>query len=129
MRREAGFTLLEMLVALTILAVAIAAVFSAFASSAARTRETQSRMTARNLAAALLTQAEIAPALSYGETHGRLPSGMEWRFDVRRYGDAKDAQAWLAAAAEMTATVRWGDESGQTFTLRSLRLLPKERTP
>ncbi len=129
MRREQGFTLLEMLVALTILAVALASVFSAFASSAARTRETQWRLEARSLATALLTQAETAPTLSYGETHGRVPSGMEWRFDVRPYGDAKDTQAWLAAAAEMTATVRWGDEGGQTFTLRSLRLLPKERRP
>ena len=129
MRREEGFTLLEVLVALTILAVALTAVFAVFASSAARTRETQSRMEARNLAAALLTQAEIAPTLSYGETHGRLASGMEWSFDVKPYGDARDEQAWLAAAAEMTATVRWGGEDGQTFTLRSLRLLPKGRGP
>lgn len=127
MRHERGFTLLEVLVALTILAVALTVLFAIFGQSLARSRETQSRMEARTFAAALLAQAENAATLSYGARSGRMASGMDWRLDVRRYGDDKDIQAWPAAAAQLTATIRWGDHGpGQTLRLSTLRLLPKE---
>jgi general secretion pathway protein I len=130
MRREGGFTLLEVLVALTILAVALTSLFAIFGNSLARAREAQSRMEARALASSLLAQAETQPTVTFGETSGRLASGMEWRFDVRRYGDDQDTQAWPAAAAEMTATVRWGDKTdGRSFALTTLRTVPKERLP
>jgi general secretion pathway protein I len=130
MRREGGFTLLEVLVALTILAVALTSLFAIFGNSLARAREAQSRMEARALAESLLAQAETQPTVTFGETSGRLASGMEWRFDVRHYGDDKDTQAWPAAAAEMTATVRWGDKAdGQSFALTTLRTVPKEHAP
>jgi|HubBroStandDraft_5_1064220.scaffolds.fasta_scaffold22871_4 general secretion pathway protein I len=130
MRREGGFTLLEVLVALTILAVALTMLFAIFGHSLSRAREAQSRMEARALAESLLAQAETAPTVAFGETSGRAPSGMEWQFDVRPYGGDSDTQAWPAAAAEMTATVRWGDKSsGQTFALTTLRLVPKENGP
>jgi len=124
---DSGFTLLEVLVALTILAVALTVLFSIFGNSLSRSRETQSRMEARTLAAGLIERAEAAPTVAFGESTGRSASGLEWQFDVRPYGDDKDLQAWPAAAAQMTATVRWGDKgSGQTFTLTTLRLVPKE---
>jgi len=127
MGHERGFTLLEVLVALTILAVALTALFAIFGQSLSRSRETQSRMEARTLAAALLAQAESSPTLSYGERSGRMASGLDWRLDVRRYGDDKDVQAWPAAAAELTATIRWGDHGpGQTLKLSTMRLLPKD---
>jgi general secretion pathway protein I len=130
MRREGGFTLLEVLVALTILAVALTSLFAIFGNSLARAREAQSRMEARALAENLLAQAETQPTVAFGETAGRTPSGMEWHFDVRHYGDDKDTQAWPAAAAEMTATVRWGDKGdGQSFALTTLRTVPKEHAP
>ncbi len=130
MRREHGFTLLEVLVALTILGVALTLLFGIFGHSLARARETQSRMEARTLAASLLAQAQAAPALTLGERDGSTRTGMAWRLDVRRYGDDKDVAAWPSAAAQVTATVRWGDKGpGQTFSLSTLRLLPKERQP
>jgi general secretion pathway protein I len=130
MRREGGFTLLEVLVALTILSVSLTVLFAIFGHSLSRARETQSRMEARALAESLLAQAETAPTVAFGETSGRTPSGLEWQFDVRHYGDDQDTQAWPAAAAEMTATVRWGGKgSGQTFALTTLRTLPKGRGP
>lgn len=130
MKREHGFTLLEVLVALTILGVALTVLFAVFGHSLDRSRETQSRLEARSAAAALLAQAETAPTLPYGERSGRLSSGMDWTLDVRPYGDDKDLQAWPASAAQVTATIRWGTRGpGQSFALTTLRLLPKERAP
>jgi len=127
---EHGFTLLEVLVALTILSVGLAVLFGIFGHSLSRSRETQSRLEARALATSLLAEAEKAPALAYGERGGHTGSGMEWHLSVRRYGDDKDLQAWPTAAARVTATVRWGDSGpGQSFSLSTLRLLPKESAP
>jgi general secretion pathway protein I len=130
MRREGGFTLLEVLVALTILGVALTVLFAVFGHSLARAREAQSRMEARTIAQGLLAQAQTAPTVAVGETSGRSGSGMEWRFDVERYGGDQDTQAWPAQAVEMTATVRWGDKgNGQSFSLCTLRLVPKVQSP
>lgn len=130
MRKEGGFTLLEVLVALSILGVTLTVLFAVFGHSLDRSRETQSRLEARAAASALLAQAEAARTLSYGDSGGRLPSGMDWTLSVRPYGNDEDVQAWPAAAAQLTATVRWGGRSaGQSFTLTTLRLLPKEHAP
>ena len=125
-----GFTLLEVLTALSILGVALAVLFGVFGNNLARSRETQSRLEARSAAHALLAQAEAAPSLRFGESSGRLSSGFVWRLSVRPYGDDKDRQAWPAAAAQVTATVSWGHGgTGQSFGLTTLRLVPKDRQP
>src|SRR5262249_19059237 len=127
---EHGFTLLEVLIALTILSVALAVLFGIFGNSLSRSRETQSRLEARALATSLPAQADKATAITYGETHGRTGSGLDWRLAVSRYGDERDTQAWPAAAARVTATVSWGDHgTGQTFALTTLRTMPKDKTP
>ncbi|MBV9992286.1 MAG: type II secretion system protein [Alphaproteobacteria bacterium] len=127
---EHGFTLLEVLVALTILSVGLAVLFGIFGNSLSRSRETQSRLEARALATSLLADSESAPALAYGERNGRTGSGLAWRVRVQRYGNDKDLQAWPAAAARVTATVSWGDGgNGQTLSLSTLRLLPKDSAP
>ena len=127
---EHGFTLLEVLIALTILSVALAMLFGIFSHSLSRSHETQSRLGARALATSLLAQADKTTAIAYGETHGRTSSGLDWRLDVSRYGDDRDVQAWPAAVARVTATVRWGDHAtGQTFALTTLRLMPKDKSP
>lgn len=124
---EAGFTLIEILVALTILSIALAVLFGIFGQDLARSRETQARMAARTLANALLAEAETSPELSFGASAGRTGSGLEWRLSVRPYGTDKDRQAWPARAAELSATVTWGDRgTGQILTLSTLHLLPKE---
>lgn len=129
-RSEHGFTLLEVLIALTILGVALTVLFGIFGHSLSRSRETQSRLEARALATSLLAQVRNAPRLAFGERSGHLRSGLDWNVVVRRYGGDADVQAWPAAAARVTATVRWGDRGpGQTLSLSTLKLLPKERAP
>jgi len=112
---------------LTILAVSLSVLFAVFSHSLSRNQESQSRMAARTLAASLLAQAEAAPALSMGETEGHAKGGLQWHLDVRPYGSEQDRQAWPANAAQVSATVVWGERGpGQTLTLSTLRLLPRE---
>ena len=62
MRREEGFTLLEVMVALSILGVALTVLFGVFANNLARSRETQSRLEARS-------QSRCEEASQQGGTH------------------------------------------------------------
>jgi len=127
--RESGFTLIEVLVALTILAISLTILFSVFGHSLARHAETQSRMAARAVASSLLAQAEAANFLSPGETTGSIQPDLSWRLKVIPYGSQKDQESWPGTAVEISATVTWGDHgAGQTLTLSTLRLLPKEHS-
>lgn len=123
---ERGFTLIEVLVALTILAVSLTVLFGIFGHALARNQESQSRMAARTLASSLIAQAESAPQLSMGTVTGRAAPDFSWRIDVRPYGKDEDRQSWPGVAAQISATVVWGERGpGQTLTLSTLRLLPK----
>jgi len=118
-----------MLVALTIMSAGIAVLFAILGQTLTRNREIESRMAARVLATRLLTQAQAAPTIQLGETAGQMKNGLAWRLDVARYGSDQDVQAWPAAAATMTATVRWGDAPNQSLSLSGLRLAPKDQKP
>ena len=123
---EHGFTLIEVLVALTILAVSLTVLFGIFGHALARNTENQSRMVARTLASSLIAQAESAPSLSMGTVTGRTAPDLSWRIEVRPYGTDADRQSWPGVAAQISATVVWGERGpGQTLTLSTLRLLPK----
>jgi len=124
-----GFTLLEMLVALTIMSAGVAVLFAIMGETLARNRDIQSRIAARVLASRLLTEAETAPQIQLGETTGAADGGLDWRLDVARYGNDQDIQSWPAAPATLTITVRWGSEPAQSLTLSALRLTPKEQRP
>ena len=124
--RERGFTLVEVLVALTILAVSLTVLFAVFGHSLARNEESRSRMAARTLASSLLAQAEASPTLSLGEATGHAEPDLAWRLDVQPYGSDADREAWPGNPAQISATVVWGERGpGQMLTLSTLRLLPK----
>ncbi|MBV8978726.1 MAG: type II secretion system protein [Alphaproteobacteria bacterium] len=124
-----GFTLLEMLVALTIMSAGVALLFAIMGKTLTRDRDIQSRMAARVLAVRLLNQAETAPDVRFGQRSGTGEGGLSWTLDVAPYGGDEDVQAWPAAAAALTAKVRWGREPTQSLALSSLRLVPKEQRP
>jgi general secretion pathway protein I len=127
--RQQGFTLIEVLVALTILAISLTVLFSVFGHSLARHAESQSRMAARTLASSLLAQAETAPTLSPGESTGKANPDLAWRLNVNPYGSPKDQESWPGTAVEISAIVTWGGQGpGQTLTLSTLRLLPRAHT-
>jgi general secretion pathway protein I len=123
---DRGFTLIEVLVALTILALSLTVLFSIFGHSLARHAESQSRMAARTIASSLLAQAEAAATLSPGESTGTVKPDLSWTLRVFPYGSRKDQESWPGTPVEISATVTWGDRGpGQTLTLSTLRLLPK----
>ena len=70
MRSRSGFTLLETIVALAIMAIAITGVLQAFSSSTLATKEAQTYTTASVLANQVASQLDRDPTVTAGELSG-----------------------------------------------------------
>ncbi|HYD69053.1 prepilin-type N-terminal cleavage/methylation domain-containing protein [Azospirillum sp.] len=120
-RTDAGFSLIEVLVALAVLAVVAGAGWQAFATGAAATTQADRRARAVTMAETLLAGALAQQPLSVGERSGH-EQGFGWVLSVRPQRDPDTA--WLPsrglALYAVTATVRW--DGGRELTLSTLRL-------
>src|SRR5579871_3391394 len=122
---ESGFTLIEVLVALTILSISLAVLLAIFLQGLDRARESSNEASARVLAQSLLTQANAAPNLSFGASAGKI-NAFSWRTQVLPFGTAADRSAWQTNPAQIVATVSWrGDGGLRSVRLSTLKLLPK----
>lgn len=120
--RTQGFTLLEVLVAFTILALMMGVLLQVF-SGGLRTAEV-----ARNHAVgALLAQSKLAAIgieepLVEGERTGDFDNGYRWRYSIDRYQE-HDGEEEEIVPYRLTLTVEWGPAgSGGSVTLTTLRL-------
>jgi len=122
--QEQGFTLLEVLVALTILSLSVTVLFGIFSAGLDRTRQDTRAMQARVLAQSLLAEAQSAPPRTNAD--GEAESGAMWHLQVSPLARA-DAIATGLAAQKVSATVHWrsGDRD-QSLTLTTLVFAPRE---
>jgi general secretion pathway protein I len=121
---QAGFTLIEVLVALTILSISLAVLLAIFTQGLDRARESADEASARVLAQSLLAQAKAAASPSVGDSAGKA-NDLFWHLRIAPYGAPADRAAWQENAAEISATVSWrGDGGLRSITLSTLRLLP-----
>src|SRR3569833_3731510 len=97
-KRERGFTLVELLVSLAILAVALGVLFSAISSALDRTRKYRDEALAGALVQSLLARTGTDRPLRAGEDSGGYSNGMRWRVAVTPYGSGDHAQAWPVSA-------------------------------
>lgn len=119
---ERGFTLLEVLVALTILSISLVVLLAIFSEGLTRAEENAQQANARTLAQSLLAQTEAAPHPAFGDTNG-VSNGLRWRLRIAPFGSGPDLQAWQSAAQKIDATVTWdGEGRPHSLTLTTLRL-------
>ena len=121
--RTQGFTLLEVLVAFTILALMMGVLLQVF-SGGLRTAEV-----ARNHAVgALLAQSKLAAIgieepLVEGERTGDFDNGYRWRYSIDRYQEHDGEEEEEIVPYRLILTVEWGPAgSGGSVTLTTLRL-------
>ena len=125
---ESGFTLVELLVSLAILAVALGVLFTAISGALDRARESRDEMVATSLVQSLLARAGTERSLESGTTGGTYTNGFRWQLRVSPYGDDDDRKAWQAAAFVVEASVSWQHGNGtQTRRLTTLRIVPPEK--
>ncbi len=124
---EAGFTVVEVVAALTILAMALGVLLNIMSNSVRQTGQAEAVAEAGSLARSLLAKAGTEWPLRDGEITGQSDRGFRWQLRIEPYGDGTERREWPVAAHQVSAQVRWRDGSEErSLVLTTLRLGPKE---
>ena len=120
-RATAGFTLIEVLIALSILAVSLTAIGSLIAVTVRGARSMPARLALVETARAVMTGLPDRDALELGNFSGEL-AGHRWRVDVlpfvSNFVDPQKPNAWIPE----TVVVRVESPSGRIVQLNTVRI-------
>ena len=125
-----GFTLIEVLVALAILAIAIGFGFRALSGGFDRLNRDQRSANALLLAQSTLARVGYDIALADGAVDGRTPDGFAWRIETVPYGDTQDLLPGRLIGHRVIVTIAWSERhQRREVRLTSLLLGPKGQGP
>ncbi len=125
-RRRGGFTLLEVLIAFVILAVALVALLRAFSSGLRGLDATEAAAAALQHARSKIEEVGTVIPLEAGEYGGAFEDGTRWRVVIRPHEAGAGAAAETVALVPYEIEVTSFRERGGKVTLRSLRLAPRQ---
>lgn len=127
MRAARGFTLVEILVALTLFAVVGGTLLQLFQSGLRTARLANDRTHAVLLARSKLTELQVHNNHEAGTSSGTLPNGYRWRVELITRETAGDkAKQRRLQPLDLVLTISWGDPGAEReFTLKSLLLSRK----
>src|SRR5262249_42828567 len=95
---EDGFTGVEVVVALTILALALGVLLNVMSTSIRQTGQAETVVAAGSLAQSLLAKIGTELPLRDGQITGQSEHGFRWRVQIDAYGDGTDRREWPVAA-------------------------------
>ena len=124
MSRSAGFTLLETLIALTILAMSLQALYQMHGEGIRVSAQIEARIAAQNLAEAVLAESTARKGALPIAGQGR-GGGYDWDVTVRPQGEAlptREGANWRLY--EVTVEVRWPPR--RKYSLTVLKLGPAD---
>ena len=121
---ERGFTLIEVIVAFAIVALALSAVFQIFSTGLRSSVVTENYNMAVLLADSKLAGMGIEEPLETGDQSGTFDNGFRWETYVRLYDDGGSTfMPGAIQAFEVSVTVKWGGVIRErTVSLATLRL-------
>lgn len=123
MRRVRGFTLVELLVALTLLAVVGGSLLQLFHNGLRTARLAGAQSHAVFLARSKLTELQAYPFLQPGTLSGRFDGDYRWQAVLTQTTDLETARAGGLQLLDLVLTVSWGQaDDARGFTLHSLLL-------
>jgi general secretion pathway protein I len=121
-RSNAGFTLLEVLVALVIFALAFGVLAQIIQTGLRQSTVAESTAAATSLARSQLARVGTELPLAVGETGGETEDGMRWHTGIQ-FAEPPLEDLGLASY-EVQVTVSWGPEPAEQVTLTTLRIGP-----
>ena len=118
-RVQSGFTLVEVTVALVILALSLGVVYESLGWSLRRSAALRHRESAWLVAQSQLAEIRRTPVSKQVDRSGSTPDGLRWSSRVRPLGSAaeNDLQAF-----EVVVQVSWGRRIAQQVRLQSIEV-------
>jgi len=129
-RRARGFSLLEVVAATLLLAIAFAALLKVAGGSIELTRNADDHSQAALWARSLLDTVDITTPMQPGTTEGRFDANYRWRLVVTPWRSAPATQNMPMRVMKLDLDVMWGarlHERSAHFS--TLRVLGQAKTP
>ncbi len=129
-RAQQGFTLIEVIIAFALLALALTLLLGSLSGAARQIRSADDSGRATLHAQSLLAQVGLGIALKPGREQGEFENGRyRWTLDTTAYADPlKRATPVIDPNAprmlQLQLAVEWGDAAGQRLRWQTLRLAP-----
>jgi general secretion pathway protein I len=122
-RRNAGFTIIEVLIALAIVAVSIVAIGSVMSTNVRGVRSLEQHVSMMQAMRSVMT-AELPPRaeLGFGALSGNS-SGHQWKIDVGPMGEEWDAPGTDVSWIPGLVRIQVRSPSGAVTDLRTVRLI------
>lgn len=121
---RAGFTLLEALIALTILAVSVGTLFTSFSMTANGTQIAHRDMEVASLARSLLARIGSDIPLRSGRLSGDT-NDLSWVVDIAPYRGQGEASTLSLTAFEISLRIQSVNNKAEALALKTLRLAPR----
>lgn len=117
----AGFTLIEVVVALAIMALSLGVLYESFGWSLRRTATLERRQEAWLTAQSLLAELRAQRTLSIGTADGEAQGGLRWTSRISARPAAIDPANSLQPF-DVTIEVSWGTRAAQKIRLQSVEV-------
>jgi len=132
MRRQAGFTLLEVIIAFALLAVALTLLLGSLSGASKQVRAADDSTRASLHAQSLLAQLGVGERLQPGRSEGEFEGGRyRWQLEVAPYVDPRASASPLRDPStpellQLKLVMRWGQGPRERIVWDSLRLVPPD---
>jgi general secretion pathway protein I len=128
MSRARGFTLLEVLVAAALFALAMTLIVGILSRASRQVRDGGDRAGAAIVAESLLAAPGLDAPLQPGLREGRSTDGRyAWRLDIRPFAGSPLPARSQSRLLQLELQVRWGQGQGQALHWQTLRLARPQR--
>ncbi|MDY0955952.1 prepilin-type N-terminal cleavage/methylation domain-containing protein [Stenotrophomonas rhizophila] len=133
MKHQRGYSLLEVIVAFAVLALALTLLLGSLSGASRQIKQADLRSRAVLHAQSLLAVTGVVEPLQEGERSGEWEDGRyRWQLQVAPYQEPRTDALPVADTvagprlAQLTLQVSWGDTDADRMQWRSLRLLPAD---
>ena len=128
-RRQRGFTLIEVIIAFALLALALTLLLGSLSGGARQIRQANMTSHATLHAQSLLAQIGVGENLQPGRSGGTFAeSGYVWTLEVAPYQDAllpaRQADPSAVRLMQLRLVVLWGEAPAERLQMDTLRLVP-----